>query len=141
MTSSLRMLPPSHQPVSRHLGLLALLFAAAGAGAVHAGNLSFLSDSPVSHFRQADVDLMKQNAREVLDSSDPAAQRSWSNPNTAASGAAQTVGQFTASGGTPCKRLRVTNQFRNLASDATYTVCKYPGRGWVINADAQPAGG
>jgi hypothetical protein len=81
---------------------------------------------------------MLKNARAVLDA-DSTARQGWSNPKTSASGFAQVRGQFTAADGAPCKQLRVENKFRNIESDATYTVCKYPDRGWVINADAQPA--
>jgi hypothetical protein len=52
---------------------------------------------------------------------------------------AQVRGQFTATDGTPCKRLRIVNKAKGLESDATYTVCKYPDRGWVSNTDAAPA--
>lgn len=125
---------------SRHLGLLALFVAAATSVAAHASNLSFLNDSPLSYFKPEDVDLMMQNARKVLDSSDPAAKHSWSNPKTGASGSAQAKGQFTASDGTRCKRLQIMNKTKNVQNEATYTVCKYPDRGWVINTDARPAG-
>jgi hypothetical protein len=142
MTTNPLSLPlASRGRASRRMGLLALLVTGAGVGALQAANLSFLSNSPVSYFQQADVDLMRKNALEVLDSSDPAAQRSWSNSKTGASGSAQAQGQFATSDGTPCKRLRVMNKFRNLESDAIYTVCKVPSRGWVINTDARPAGG
>jgi hypothetical protein len=111
----------------------ALPFAAVGQAAL------FLKDSPVSHFQQADVDLMMKNAQKVLDSSSPNARQEWSNPNTGASGFAQVRGQFTATDGAPCKELRVGNQFRHMSSDSIYTVCKYKDRGWILNVDAQPA--
>ena len=121
--------------------LLALSVSALSVFAVHAANLSFLNNSPVSLFQQEDVDLMTENARKVLDSSDPAAKQSWSNPKTGASGFAQAKGQFTSSNGLPCKRLRVMNKARNLQSDSVYTLCKSADRGWVIDTDARPAGG
>jgi hypothetical protein len=126
---------------SRRASLLVLLVSAVSAIAAHAANLNFLQNSPISYFQPQDTDLMMKNARAVLDSSDPAAKRSWSNAKTGASGWAQAVGQFTASDGAPCKRLRLMNKFRNMENEATYTVCKYPDRGWVVNTDAQPAGG
>ena len=104
-----------------------------------AGNLSFLADTPVAHFNSADMELMRQNAIKVLDAPDANAKQSWSNAKTGASGMAQVRGQFTATNGTPCKRVRIVNKFQGLASDATYTVCKSADRGWVLNADAAPA--
>jgi hypothetical protein len=125
----------------RWAGFIAPLVGAVIAFSAQAGNLSFLNNSPISLFQPEDVQLMTQNANKVLDSSNPAAKESWSNPQTGASGFAQAKGQFTATDGAPCKRLRVMNKARNLQNDAIYTVCKYPDRGWVINTDARPAGG
>jgi hypothetical protein len=121
--------------------LLAILAGSLAGVTAHAANLSFLSNSPIAYFQAEDTDLMMQNARKVLDSPDPAAKQSWSNPKTGASGSAEAVGQFKASDGAPCKRLRLVNKIKNMEGEATYTVCNYPKRGWVVNTDAQPAGG
>ena len=75
-----------------------------------AGNLSFLADSPLGHFNSDDMALMRENANKVLEAPDANAQQSWSNARTGASGMAQVRSQFTASNGTPCKRLRVVNR-------------------------------
>ena len=104
-----------------------------------AGNLSFLANSPVAYFNPDDMELMRQSATKVLEASDPNSRETWSNAKTGASGIAQVRGQFTASNGTPCKRLRIVNRARGLESDATYTVCRSPDRGWIFNADAAPA--
>ena len=104
-----------------------------------AGNLSFLADTPVAHFNSDDTELMRQNAMKVLDASGANSQQSWSNARTGASGMAQVREQFTASNGTPCKRLRIVNRVKGLESDATYTVCKSADQGWIFNANAAPA--
>src|SRR5215469_7857469 len=121
--------------------LAALAFLAAGIPLTTAlgGNLSFLDQSPVSRFTPEDVDMMHQNSIQVLDAQGTSAKQSWSNTKTGASGWAQVRGQFTASDGAPCKRLRVVNRARGLESDSTFTVCKYADRGWILNADAAPA--
>jgi hypothetical protein len=126
-----------HASVSRML--LILVGSCALAVAAQAANLGYLKNSPVAYFQQADTDLMLKNANEVLDSSDPNAKKDWSNPRTGASGSAQVLGQFTASDGAPCKRLRIMNKVPQAEGEATYTVCKYSGRGWVLNPDAKPA--
>ena len=115
------------------------LFAGGVVNTASAGNLSFLDTSPISYFTPEDHDLMRQNALKLLDTTNAQAKQSWSNAKTGASGWAQVRGQFTASDGAPCKRLRVVNKARGLESDATYTVCKYPDRGWAFNTDATPA--
>ena len=120
--------------------LVVLALCAGGAGiTASAGNLSFLDSSPIAYFKPEDHDLMRENAFKVLDATDAQAKQSWSNSKTGASGWAQVRGQFTASDGAPCKRLRVVNRARGLESDATYTLCKYADRGWVFNTDATPA--
>jgi hypothetical protein len=104
-----------------------------------AGNMSFLANSPVAYFNSDDMELMRQSATKVLEASDPNSKQTWSNAKTGASGMAQVRGQFTASNGTPCRRLRIVNRVRGLESDATYTVCKSAESGWIFNADAAPA--
>jgi hypothetical protein len=121
------------------LGLVVLLAACIAPCASHAGNLSFLQDSPSSYFRGDDADLMMKNARAALDSSEANAKRSWSNPKTGASGFAQVTGQFTGADGAPCKQLRIGNKAGGLQGEGTYTLCKYKDRGWVFHTDAQPA--
>jgi hypothetical protein len=122
-----------------YISLSLALLACWAVSAAEAANLEFLKKSPASYFKPEDTDLMKKNAYQVLDSADPAARQEWSNPKTGASGLAEVRGQFTATDGVPCKRLRVVNKVKSVESDATYTVCRYPKRGWLVNDDAQPA--
>lgn len=103
-----------------------------------AANLGFLDKSPISYFTTEDMDLMHGNALKALDA-DATSKQSWSNAKTGASGWAQVREQFTTSDGTPCKRLRIVNKAKGLSSEATYTVCKHPDRGWAMHADAEPA--
>jgi hypothetical protein len=125
--------------VSSGVALVIVLACAVMPISAIAVNLSFLGNSPVSFFQPDDVDLMRKNAQEVLDSAQPNAKQSWSNPKTGASGFAQVTGQFTMADGTQCKRLRVFNKAGGVEGVSTFPVCKYSGRGWVINTDAQPA--
>jgi hypothetical protein len=121
------------------LGVLLGLACAVVALPATAVNLSFLGNSPISFFQPDDVDLMRKNAQQVLDSPQPNAKQTWSNPKTGASGFAQVTGVFTTADGTQCKRLRVFNKAGGVEGEATYPVCRYSDRGWVINADARPA--
>ena len=118
---------------------LALIAGCAAAVTAFGSNLSFLGKSPISYFKADDMELMRQNALKVLDAAEPNARESWSNSKTGASGLAEIRSQFTATDGATCKRLRILNKVKGLESDATYTACKYPDRGWVINTDATPA--
>jgi len=136
MTTRSRLNRASAAPGAR---LAVFLVACLAPWAPQAGNMSFLQDSPSAYFRGDDADLMMKNAHEALDSSEPSAKRSWSNPKTGASGFAQVTGQFTGSDGAPCKRLRIGNKAGGLQGEGTYTLCKYKDRGWVFHADAHPA--
>ena len=118
--------------------LVAVLVCAATSTAF-AANLGFLDQSPISYFKPEDMDLMHSNALKALDATGPTSKQSWSNAKTGASGWAQVREQFTTSDGTPCKRLRIVNKVKGLSSDATYTLCKHPERGWAMHPDAEPA--
>ena len=116
----------------------AVLVSCAVIGSASGANLNFLDKSPISYFRGDDMELMRQNAQKALDDPAANAKQSWSNPKTGASGFAQVRSQFTGSDGAPCKRLRIWNNAGGLKGDATYTVCKYPDKGWVMHSDASP---
>ncbi len=124
---------------TRAVPVAALIVSLAAVTSARAGNLSFLGTSPVSYFTSADMEMMRQNALKVLEDSAANAKQNWSNDSTGASGLAQVRSQFKATDGATCKRLRVVNKAKGLESAATYTACKYPGRGWVLNTDATPA--
>jgi hypothetical protein len=108
---------------------------------VFAGNLSFLENTSVARFNDEDVSLMMKNVEQVLESTSHVSKQEWSNPKTGAAGFAETRGQFTAADGTLCKRLRVGNKARGVATagESNYTVCKYPDRGWTLDPSAMPA--
>ena len=101
--------------------------------------LNFLKSSPLAYFKEDDNELMMRNANEVLDSTTPRAKKEWHNPKTGSSGLAEVRSEFTNTDSVPCKRLRIVNKAGGVQSDATYAVCKYEGRGWLLHPDATPA--
>jgi hypothetical protein len=123
----------------RGLAALAAVMVSAAMSNGFAANLGFLDQSPVSYFTKEDMDLMHSNALKALDAAGVPSKQSWSNAKSGASGWAQVREQFTTSDGTPCKRLRIVNKVKGLSSDATYTLCKHPERGWAMHTDAEPA--
>ena len=122
-----------------HLAAAALIASCAVVAPATAGNLSFLNQTPLGHFKSDDMELMRQNARKVLDDPAANARQDWTNPNTGASGWAQVRSQFTSTAGETCKRLRVVNKVKGLESNSTYTVCKSNDADWAIHSDARPA--
>ena len=128
-------------PSARGISALTLAWMLAAAGlcaTASAANLSFLKDSPISHFSQQDHALMMETAGKVLDSSDARADASWSNPKSGNSGTITAIGKFTSTEGLACKRIRVFNKAKTVESTANYTVCQFPERGWLVHADARP---
>jgi hypothetical protein len=103
-----------------------------------AGNLSFLDDSTVSKFKEQDIKLLLEAADKALDSSDPRASGSWSNPTTGNSGEVAVKGQFASTDGHTCKRLNVLNRTPTMQGRTDYILCQVPGRGWLLNPAAKP---
>jgi hypothetical protein len=126
---------------SRILRVSFLLCGLTGGGAVSAAGWEFVDSMPATHFNKEDRDLMRKNATEVLESTDPKASAEWMNPNTGNEGSATFRGQFTATDGAPCKRLWIANSAKKgtVKNAAMYTLCKYEGRGWLQHPDAVPA--
>jgi hypothetical protein len=104
-----------------------------------AGNLSFLDDSVVSHFKEQDMKLLMESVDKVLDSPDPRASGNWSNAKTGNSGEVAVTGQFTSTDGHACKNLNVLNRTPKMQGKGNYILCQVPGRGWLINPQARPA--
>lgn len=104
-----------------------------------ASNLSFLDDSVVSSFKEQDVKLLMESVDKALDSSDPHARGSWSNPKTGNSGEVVVTGQFTSTGGHTCKNLSVLSRTPKMQGKGDYILCAVPGRGWLVNPEARPA--
>jgi 17 kDa common-antigen outer membrane protein len=103
-----------------------------------ASNLSFLDNSLVSSFKEQDMKLLMESVDKALDSSDPRASGSWSNPKTGNSGEVMVTGQFTSTGGYTCKNLSVLNRTPKMQGKGNYILCAVPGRGWLVNPEARP---
>ena len=105
---------------------------------VHAGNLEFLSQSPVSYFNDEDIRLLKETVAQVLDDKDAYAKKSWSNPATGNSGRVESRGVFKTAAGVTCKRVRVTNHAKAVDGQGSYIVCQDAEKGWAVDQTAKP---
>ncbi|HZF24839.1 MAG TPA: RT0821/Lpp0805 family surface protein [Steroidobacteraceae bacterium] len=119
------------------LGSSALMILAMAA--VQAGNLEFLKQSPISYFNDEDVRLLKEAVTQVMDDKNVRATKEWSNPNTGNSGKVEGRSAFKTAEGVDCRRVRVTNHAKAVDGQSTYTVCKAPGKDWVVDPAAKPA--
>jgi hypothetical protein len=100
-----------------------------------AAGLGFLKNSAAGYFDQEDIELMIGNASRVLEATDPHATRDWSNPKSGNFGRAEVLRVFTGLDGVLCKQVRVSNNVTrgDIEDQATYTVCKYFDRGWLLS--------
>jgi hypothetical protein len=101
--------------------------------------LPFMKSSPYASFKGKDYELMSANFKAVLESDETHVRREWSNSKTGSSGFAEVLSQFVATDGAPCKRMHLVNRAGGREGEATYAVCKYPERGWLLHPDAEPA--
>jgi surface antigen len=125
--------------ISRWLALAGLIgFLLATGSPVHAGNLEFLSKSPVSYFNDEDMRLLKETVAQVLDDEDANAKKSWSNPATGNSGEVESTGAFKTAAGVTCKRVRVTNHAKAVDGQGSYVVCQDADKGWAVDQTAKP---
>jgi surface antigen len=104
----------------------------------YAGNLDFLSQSPVSYFNDEDMRLLKETVTQVLDDKNAYAKKSWSNPATGNSGQVESRGAFKTAAGVTCKRVRVTNHAKAVEGQGSYIVCQDAEKGWAVDQAAKP---
>lgn len=100
--------------------------------AASAAGLGFLRRTPLYYFTDSDLKLMSDTALEVLNDSDPTAQREWSNPRSGFSGKIQGLGRFKSSDGQDCRKLRIWNQARGIEGESTFPVCRRAGGDWQL---------
>jgi surface antigen len=124
-------------PLLRSLVILSFIVPTGG---VSASTLSFLKDSPIGHFNEVDVKLMKSAATTLLDDGDKGAAREWKNTATGNSGRIEVKASFETADGRKCKRLLVINRAKDVEGRATYPVCKAPDGSWRLDESAEPGG-
>lgn len=130
---------PSGWPCGAGLRRLTLAcIAAAGLSAPLAASaqsgLGYLKTSPINYFNNEDIRLMKANVDGLLEAGAEGDKKQWRNPKSGHSGEAEVMKSFSADG-MNCKRVRVANEAKGLKSDATYPLCKVPGKGWRVRQE------
>jgi hypothetical protein len=103
-------------------------------------NLSFLRDSPVSKFNDEDFKLLRAAAAQLLDGGLENVSQEWKNPKSGNRGSVQVLRVFKATDGRDCRMLRIENHAKTLSSTSDMSVCRHPQRGWLLDAEARPAG-
>jgi hypothetical protein len=106
-----------------------MLLLSSGAGAA---GLGFLKNSPLYYFNQADMKLMNEAARAVLDAPEANGQREWKNPKTGHSGKVESLGNFRSADGETCRKLKLWNQAKGIESESVFPVCKTGNGDWQL---------
>ncbi|MBS0578162.1 MAG: hypothetical protein JSR36_02745 [Proteobacteria bacterium] len=134
---------PARRDTSR-LGRIALLagagtlvLAVATAGAQ--SNLSFLKNTPVAYFNEADSKLQRAAAHEVLESTADGTHKEWANPETGNGGVVTLVTSFSAPDGRACKQLRIENHTKAMENTSLMSVCKSADGRWKVDSIKPPA--
>ena len=100
--------------------------------AAPAAGLGFLRRTPIYYFTDGDLKLMSDAALQILNGSDPSAQREWNNPKTGYSGKVQGLGRFKSSDGLDCRKLKLWNQAKGIEGESTFPVCRSAGGEWQL---------
>jgi surface antigen len=90
---------------------------------VYAFNLSFLSNSPVFYFTDADWKLSTETATRALNTGRDNVKMEWSNPKSGAHGYVMPF-NTTIKNGNKCRRMRIFNEAHEVTGQATYLFCK-----------------
>jgi hypothetical protein len=119
------------------LALLVILMAAPPwAVAASGGWVSILKNTPAEQFDDEDLKMYLAAAAKALnaDTSPPEAV-AWRNPKTGSGGSFLELSRSTLSGGSPCKRMKVSTYANSLSEkSATYTLCKNAAGQWRLTS-------
>ena len=92
-------------------------------------NLDLTDNSPASQFTDMDWQLLRAQAKEVLNNND-GATAFWSNPETGHTGSITSVGSLFENGGTLCRDLEFVNKITHSVTTTEITLCKQRSGKW-----------
>lgn len=96
-----------------------------------AGNYSYLYDIPYTHFTEEDKKIFFAALDDVLEKGADGEARTWSNPNSRASGNLQPLKSFERKG-LKCRRLLMENKARGRSASGEYNFCKKESGQWTF---------
>jgi surface antigen len=102
---------------------LALLAIVCGAAPALAGNVTFMKNTAISKMTDADLELLRSTARNLLDYTVDGEPRRWHNPETGATGVL-TVLSTAEQEGSLCRQLEMFNEVQGLSGRSMFTFCR-----------------
>jgi len=110
-------------------GRLALALMVFAGLPVVASNLT--GDAPMAHFKGKDQALYDAALKAVLESDADGTARSWSNPETKASGEVKSIKSFTR-GETRCRAVSISNKAQGRTSSGDFNFCRSTTGKWTL---------
>jgi surface antigen len=110
---------------------LFLAVALAAPWPVVAGNLSYLNDTPYTHFTKEDHKIFNAALSDALEKAADGEARTWSNPASNASGELKPLKSFDRKG-TRCRTLFLANKAKGRSASAEYNFCRQASGKWTL---------
>lgn len=106
---------------------------------LHASNLFFAKDMPVSQMTDSDIEIMSAAIDETLSDVDDGAARHWKNPETDAGGTLTPL-STSEENGLLCRRLEIANQAKGKSARSVHQFCRQADGLWKIRSVPAEAG-
>lgn len=94
--------------------------------------LRWLQYSPVRYFTDKDWDMMKEAARQMLDSGKDGDSATWKNPESGNQGSLKALSTI-ETGGATCREAEITNQAKKRSGTSRFTFCRQADGTWKIS--------
>jgi surface antigen len=108
------------------LGVLAAAMPAA------ASNLSFMNDTPYTHFTKEDHKIFDQALQDTLKKGAIGESHKWSNPASKAGGNLKVMKSFER-GQTTCRTVSIANKAKGRSASGQYNFCEQASGEWKLS--------
>ncbi|RTZ48013.1 hypothetical protein EKL30_03290 [Candidimonas sp. SYP-B2681] len=113
------------------LPMMIVSLAAASSPAYGQADLRFLEDLPISHFKQADMDLLTKALNQALDNGIDGVPVTWENPSAGNSGSITPTKDPQVRSG--CRKARVESRHQKSFNTTEGIFCKSDGKWKVLS--------
>jgi surface antigen len=110
---------------------LLLLAAFAWSAPAAASNVSFMHDTPYTHFTKKDHEIFDAALQGMLKQGADGETRNWSNPDSKAGGSLKVIKSFKR-GETACRRLSIANKAKGRSASGQYNFCEQATGEWKL---------
>ena len=108
-----------------------LLAVCAVATPVAASNLSFMNDTPYTHFTKEDHKIFNEALQDILQQGADGESRKWSNPASKAGGNLKILKRFERDQ-LPCRSVVIANKAKGRSASGQYNFCRQASGEWKL---------